>query len=139
MPTLGKLESLAGTVGVTTWALAGTLTGTAWEKEALPHKPIAAGTRAARTAARLKPRLLVLDPFVRLNRIDENISGEVEPLLAFLRELQRRHGIAGIQKRHKHERAAVLVLDHHAIAAELDEAPGRQGGRPKPGGFARER
>ena len=27
------------------------------------------------TAARLQPRLLVLDPFVRLHRIDENASG----------------------------------------------------------------
>ncbi|MEA3196279.1 MAG: hypothetical protein QOF32_331, partial [Gammaproteobacteria bacterium] len=41
------------------------------------------------TVTRLKPRLLVLDPFVRLHRIDENNSGEVAPLRAFLRELQR--------------------------------------------------
>jgi hypothetical protein len=34
--------------------------------------------------------LLILDPFVRLHRIDENASGEVAPLLAYLRELQRR-------------------------------------------------
>ncbi len=46
------------------------------------------------TIARLKPRMLVLDPFVRLHRIDENVSGEVAPLLAFLRELQRRHATA---------------------------------------------
>jgi AAA domain len=46
------------------------------------------------TVAGLKPRLLVLDPFVRLHRIDENNSGEVAPLLAFLRELQRRHALA---------------------------------------------
>jgi RecA-family ATPase len=46
------------------------------------------------TVASLKPRLLVLDPFVRLHRIDENNSGEVAPLLAFLRELQRRHALA---------------------------------------------
>lgn len=51
--------------------------------------------------ARLKPRLLVLDPFVRLHRIDENVSGEVAPLLAYLRELQRRHAVA-------------VVLVHHA-------------------------
>jgi hypothetical protein len=52
-------------------------------------------------AARLKPRLLILDPFVRLHRVDENVSGDVAPLLAFLRDLQRRHG------------AAVAVV-HHA-------------------------
>jgi hypothetical protein len=53
------------------------------------------------TIARLQPRLLVLDPFVRLHRIDENLSGEVAPLLAYLRELQRRHAVA-------------VVLVHHA-------------------------
>jgi hypothetical protein len=36
----------------------------------------------AETVARLQPRLLILDPFVRLHRIDENASGEVAPLLA---------------------------------------------------------
>ena len=55
----------------------------------------------AETVARLQPRLLILDPFVRLHRIDENASGEVAPLLAYLRELQRRYD------------AAVLVV-HHA-------------------------
>ncbi|HVK86044.1 MAG TPA: AAA family ATPase [Kofleriaceae bacterium] len=53
------------------------------------------------TVATLRPRLLVLDPFVRLHRIDENISGEVAPLLAYLRELQRRYHVA-------------VVLVHHA-------------------------
>ena len=43
------------------------------------------------TVARFSPRLLVLDPFVRLHRVDENVSSEVAPLLAYLRELQRRH------------------------------------------------
>jgi RecA-family ATPase len=57
--------------------------------------------RLEETVARLKPRLLVLDPFVRLHRIDENVSGDVAPLLAFLRDLQRRHAIA-------------VVLVHHA-------------------------
>ena len=50
--------------------------------------------RLQHTVERLKPRLLVLDPFVRLHRIDENASGEVAPLLAYLRELQRLHGLA---------------------------------------------
>ena len=53
------------------------------------------------TIARLKPRLLILDPFVRLHRIDENVSGDVAPLLAFLRDLQRRHALA-------------VALVHHA-------------------------
>jgi RecA-family ATPase len=53
------------------------------------------------TIVELTPKLLVLDPFVRLHRIDENISGEVAPLLAYLRELQRRFHLA-------------VVLVHHA-------------------------
>jgi hypothetical protein len=56
----------------------------------------------SQTVAHLRPRLLVLDPFVRLHRsIDENNSGEVAPLLAYLRELQRVHHLA-------------VVLVHHA-------------------------
>ena len=41
------------------------------------------------TVAAIRPRLLVLDPFVRLHRIDENVAGDVAPLLANLRTLQR--------------------------------------------------
>ena len=54
----------------------------------------------AETVARLQPRLLILDPFVRLHRIDENASGEVAPLLAYLRDLQRRHGVAVLVVHH---------------------------------------
>ena len=54
------------------------------------------------TVATMRPRLLILDPFVRLHRsIDENHSGEVAPLLAYLRELQRLYKLA-------------VVLVHHA-------------------------
>ena len=53
------------------------------------------------TVELLKPKLLVLDPFVRLHRRDENVSAEVAPLLAHLRELQRRCSLA-------------VVLVHHA-------------------------
>jgi hypothetical protein len=53
------------------------------------------------TVRALRPTLLVLDPFVRLHRIDENVSAEVAPLLDFLRGLQRRYQCA-------------VVLVHHA-------------------------
>ncbi|MGH7878317.1 MAG: AAA family ATPase [Candidatus Binataceae bacterium] len=56
--------------------------------------------RLQHTVEQLKPRLLLLDPFVRLHRIDENASGEVAPLLAYLRELQRRHGLAVLVVHH---------------------------------------
>jgi hypothetical protein len=57
--------------------------------------------RLANTVADLKPRLLVLDPFVRLHRCDENASAEVAPLLDLLRQMQRQHQLA-------------VVLVHHA-------------------------
>ena len=65
-------------------------------------------TRLEEAVARLKPRLLVLDPFVRLHRIDENVSGEVAPLLAFLRELQRRHAVAVAVVHHARKGAAAI-------------------------------
>jgi hypothetical protein len=53
------------------------------------------------TVRALRPALLVLDPFVRLHRVDENVSAEVAPLLDYLRGLQRRYQTA-------------VVLVHHA-------------------------
>jgi hypothetical protein len=46
------------------------------------------------------PRLLVLDPFVRLHRIDENDAGQVSALLGYLRELQRAHDVAVLVVHH---------------------------------------
>jgi hypothetical protein len=43
----------------------------------------------ARTVGRAGSRLLVLDPFVRLHRVDENDAGQVSALLGYLRSLQR--------------------------------------------------
>ncbi|HLS83022.1 MAG TPA: AAA family ATPase [Steroidobacter sp.] len=57
--------------------------------------------RLRETVAAVMPRLLILDPFVRLHRIDENAAAEVAPLLAYLRELQREHQVA-------------VMLVHHA-------------------------
>ena len=56
--------------------------------------------RLANTIEALKPRLLVLDPFVRLHRCDENASAEVAPLLDLLRQLQRQHNLAVIVVHH---------------------------------------
>ena len=49
---------------------------------------------------RLAPRLLVLDPFVRLHRIDENDAGEVSALLGYLRTLQRQLDVAVLVVHH---------------------------------------
>jgi len=56
--------------------------------------------RLAATLAHHRPRLLILDPLVRLHRIDENSANEMAALLAELRILQRRYQLA-------------LVLVHH--------------------------
>lgn len=50
--------------------------------------------RLADTVEALRPTLLILDPFVRLHRVDENVCSEVAPLLAYLRDLQRRFALA---------------------------------------------
>jgi len=64
--------------------------------------------RLDEAVGRLRPRLLVLDPFVRLHRIDENVSGDVAPLLAFLRELQRRHAVAVAVVHHARKGAGAI-------------------------------
>jgi len=60
-------------------------------------------TDKARLAAAVeqhRPRLLILDPFVRLHRLDENSAQEVSALLADLRALQRRFGLAVLLVHH---------------------------------------
>ena len=49
----------------------------------------------------MRPRLLVLDPLVRLHRLDENSASDISKLLGFLRGLQRSF-------------ATAIVLVHHA-------------------------
>lgn len=58
------------------------------------------------TLAALRPRLLVLDPFVRLHRIDENSAAEVSAVLAFLREVQRAHDVAVLVVHHARKNAS---------------------------------
>jgi hypothetical protein len=51
-------------------------------------------TRLRETARRLRPRLLLWDPLVRLHGIDENHAGEVAELLAYFRAVQRQLDLA---------------------------------------------
>jgi hypothetical protein len=60
------------------------------------------------TVRALRPTLLVLDPFVRLHRIDENLSAEVAPLLDYLRGLQRRYQTAVVVVHHARKGGAHL-------------------------------
>lgn len=56
--------------------------------------------RLAETVRRLAPRLLILDPLVRLHQANENQAGEVAPILGYLRALQRAHNLAVIVVHH---------------------------------------
>jgi RecA-family ATPase len=56
--------------------------------------------RLAETVRQLAPRMLLLDPFVRLHRIDENHAGDVSAILAYLRALQRAHDVAVVVVHH---------------------------------------
>ena len=62
-------------------------------------------TQLRETARRLRPRLLLLDPLVRLHGIDENNAGEVAQLLAYFRALQRDLDLAVILVHHTRKNA----------------------------------
>ena len=61
--------------------------------------------RLDQALAQLRPRLLVLDPLVRLHRCDENSSAEISGLLGSLRELNRRHDVAVVVVHHMSKKA----------------------------------
>jgi hypothetical protein len=63
-------------------------------------------TQLQETVESVQPRLLVLDPFVRLHRIDENAAAEVAPLLDYLRQLERRFQTAVLLVHHARKGAA---------------------------------
>jgi RecA-family ATPase len=63
-------------------------------------------TRLWETVRRLRPRLLVLDPLVRLHGIDENHAGDVAELLGYLRSLQRQLGLSVVLVHHTRKNAA---------------------------------
>lgn len=64
------------------------------------------------TVAAIKPALLILDPFIRLHRSDENASKEMAPLLGYLRQLQRELHVA-------------VLLVHHARKGAGAKRPGQ--------------
>lgn len=57
------------------------------------------------TLGTLKPRLLLLDPLVRLHSLDENSAADISGLLGFLRDLNRRHDLAIVLVHHMAKRA----------------------------------
>lgn len=52
------------------------------------------------TVLKCKPKLLILDPFIRLHNADENSAGAVNNILSFLRDLQKQNNVAIILVHH---------------------------------------
>jgi len=68
--------------------------------------------RLAQTVQALQPILLILDPLIRLHRVDENDASQIGALLSFLRELQRQFNLA-------------VILVHHARKDSNSSRPGQ--------------
>jgi hypothetical protein len=80
-----------------------------------PHR-----TRLLETAKRLRPRLLLLDPLVRLHGIDENNAGEVAGLLAYFRQLQRHLDLSVVLVHHTRKNAAGGVAAGQGLRGSSD-------------------
>ncbi len=82
----------------------------------VPELRLDRATHLARLRATLasqdpKPRMLVLDPFVRMVAIDENSSAEVSAVLGSLRAIQRDFGLAVVVVHHM-RKASASYLGH---------------------------
>ena len=69
-------------------------------------------TRLTETVEQLKPILLILDPLIRLHRLEENDATQIAALLSYLRELQRQFQLA-------------VLLVHHARKDSHASRPGQ--------------
>jgi hypothetical protein len=68
--------------------------------------------RLSQTVQEQHPVLLVLDPLIRLHRVDENDATQIAALLSYLRELQRQFQLA-------------VLLVHHARKDSQSSRPGQ--------------
>jgi hypothetical protein len=69
--------------------------------------------RLTNTVQAHQPRLLILDPLIRLHRVDENDASQISGLLSYLRQLQRAFQLA------------VLVVHHARKDATNSTRPGQ--------------
>jgi hypothetical protein len=77
-------------------------------------------TRLRATTRQLRPRLLLLDPLVRLHGIDENHAGEVAELLAYFRSLQRQLDLSVVLVHHTRKNAAGGVAAGQGLRGSSD-------------------
>jgi hypothetical protein len=68
--------------------------------------------RLTHTVQHFQPILLILDPLIRLHRVDENDATQIAALLSYLRELQRQFHLA-------------VILVHHARKDSNASRPGQ--------------
>jgi len=68
--------------------------------------------RLSHTVQQQRPILLILDPLIRLHRVDENDATQIAALLSYLRELQRQFQLA-------------VLLVHHARKDSNGSRPGQ--------------
>jgi hypothetical protein len=80
-----------------------------------PHR-----MRLYETAKQLQPRLLLLDPLVRLHGVDENNATEVAGLLAYFRTLQRRLDLSVALVHHTRKNAAGGVAAGQGLRGSSD-------------------
>ena len=80
-----------------------------------PHRQ-----RLVETAKRIRPRLLLLDPLVRLHGIDENHAGEVAGLLAYFRTLQRQLDLSVVLVHHTRKNAPAGVAAGQGLRGSSD-------------------
>lgn len=76
--------------------------------------------RLQKTARALSPRILILDPLVRIHRSDENSSAEVSALLAYLRALQRELDLAIVVVHHVRKNGATSQTAGHGLRGSSD-------------------
>lgn len=80
-----------------------------------PHR-----TQLLETARRLRPRLLLLDPLVRLHGLDENHATEVAGLLAYFRSLQRQLDLSVILVHHTRKNAPAGIAAGQGLRGSGD-------------------
>jgi hypothetical protein len=76
--------------------------------------------RLLETAKRLRPRLLLLDPLVRLHGVDENDAQQVAELLAYFRLLQRQLDLSVILVHHTRKNVAGGVAAGQGLRGSSD-------------------